>query len=580
MLLVDELVRLGYLTEVAGNQALEEYRGVEDEVPIDSYVEKYGITEDQLLKARSNLYGIPIKKIDAKTIDLGVLKYIAQESALQYKFIPLAVNDGILEVGMVDPEFLSAKDALQFISSKIGLPYTIVLVAKSDFDKAMELYRGLSGEVDKALEEYGVENLDDTKDKNVEKDLTEAYKAISKEKDGNAIVEDAPVTKIVSVVLRHALEQSASDIHIEHVGDKVKVRFRIDGVLETNITLPPTVHSAVIARIKIMASLKLDEKRKPQDGRFSSMFNGHKIDFRVSSLPTYYGEKVVIRILDSYREVKPLEDVGFTPEALEIIRTSARRPYGLILVSGPTGSGKTTTLYSMLNEIDREEQNVVSLEDPVEYNIPGLNQSQIMPEIGYTFATGLRSILRQDPDVIMVGEIRDKETAQLAIQAALTGHLVLSTIHTNSAIGVIPRLIDMGVDPYLIAPTLILAMTQRLVPKIEPSCKKVVPHEESMRLMVEKQFASLPEELRKKLNLTRPFHEAVGNDDFPSGTKGRAAVLEILPITKEIEHVILNGAQELELEKVARAQGMLTMKEDALIKSMEGIVPLREAYNL
>lgn len=580
MLLVDELVRLGYLTEVAGNQALEEYRGVEDEVPIDSYVEKYGITEDQLLKARSNLYGIPIKKIDAKTIDLGVLKYIAQESALQYKFIPLAVNDGILEVGMVDPEFLSAKDALQFISSKIGLPYTIVLVAKSDFDKAMELYRGLSGEVDKALEEYGVENLDDTKDKNVEKDLTEAYKAISKEKDGNAIVEDAPVTKIVSVVLRHALEQSASDIHIEHVGDKVKVRFRIDGVLETNITLPPTVHSAVIARIKIMASLKLDEKRKPQDGRFSSMFNGHKIDFRVSSLPTYYGEKVVIRILDSYRGVKPLEDVGFTPEALEIIRTSARRPYGLILVSGPTGSGKTTTLYSMLNEIDREEQNVVSLEDPVEYNIPGLNQSQIMPEIGYTFATGLRSILRQDPDVIMVGEIRDKETAQLAIQAALTGHLVLSTIHTNSAIGVIPRLIDMGVDPYLIAPTLILAMAQRLVPKIEPSCKKVVPHEESMRLMVEKQFASLPEELRKKLNLTRPFHEAVGNDDFPSGTKGRAAVLEILPITKEIEHVILNGAQELELEKVARAQGMLTMKEDALIKSMEGIVPLREAYNL
>ncbi len=580
MLLVDELVRLGYLTEVAGNQALEEYRGVEDEVPIDSYVEKYGITEDQLLKARSNLYGIPIKKIDAKTIDLGVLKYIAQESALQYKFIPLAVNDGILEVGMVDPEFLSAKDALQFISSKIGLPYTIVLVAKSDFDKAMELYRGLSGEVDKALEEYGVENLDDTKDKDVEKDLTEAYKAISKEKDGNAIVEDAPVTKIVSVVLRHALEQSASDIHIEHVGDKVKVRFRIDGVLETNITLPPTVHSAVVARIKIMASLKLDEKRKPQDGRFSSMFNGHKIDFRVSSLPTYYGEKVVIRILDSYRGVKPLEDVGFTPEALQIIRTSAKRPYGLILVSGPTGSGKTTTLYSMLNEIDREEQNVVSLEDPVEYNIPGLNQSQIMPEIGYTFATGLRSILRQDPDVIMVGEIRDKETAQLAIQAALTGHLVLSTIHTNSAIGVIPRLIDMGVDPYLIAPTLILAMAQRLVPKIEPSCKKVVPHEESMRLMVEKQFASLPEELRKKLNLTRPFHEAVGNDDFPSGTKGRAAVLEILPITKEIEHVILNGAQELELEKVARAQGMLTMKEDALIKSMEGIVPLREAYNL
>lgn len=583
MLLVDELVRLGYLTEAAANQATEEYRAVEDEVTIDTYVEKYGVTEAQLIKARSNIYGIPIKKIDPKAINPQVLKYISQESALQYKFIPLAINDGILEVGMVDPDFLSAKDALQFISAKIGLPYTIVLVSQSEFDKAIEMYRGISGEVDKALEEFGVENLDDDKGDRYsteDKDLTEAYKAVAKGGDGNAIVEDAPVTKIVSVILRHALEQNASDIHVEHVGDKVKVRFRIDGVLETNITLPPTVHSAVVARVKIMASLKLDEKRKPQDGRFSSIFNGHKIDFRVSSLPAYYGEKVVIRILDSYRGVKPLEDVGFNSEALTIIRDSIKRPYGLILISGPTGSGKTTTLYSMLNEIDREKQNVVSLEDPVEYNIPGLNQSQIMPEIGYTFATGLRSILRQDPDVIMVGEIRDKETAQLAIQAALTGHLVLSTIHTNNAIGVIPRLIDMGVDPYLIAPTLILTMAQRLVPKINPECKKEVPHEESMRSMIEKEFATLPDSFKKKIDFTKPFYEAVGNDDVPSGTTGRVAVVEILPITKEIEHVILNGAQEPDIEKVARAQGMLTMKEDALIKSMEGVVPLREAYNL
>jgi len=583
MLLVDELVRLGYLTEVAANQATEEYRAVEDEIPIDVYVEKYGVTEAQLTKARSNIHGIPIKKINVKTIDVQVLKYISQESAFQYKFIPIAIDEGILEVGMVDPDFLSAKDALQFISAKIGLPYTIVLVAQSEFEKVMELYRGISGEVDKALEEFGVENLDDVKNvySSDDKDLTEAYKAVIKGgANENTIVEDAPVTKIVSVILRHALEQSASDIHIEHVGDKVKVRFRIDGVLETNITLPPTVHSAVVARVKIMASLKLDEKRKPQDGRFSSIFNGHKIDFRVSSLPAYYGEKVVIRILDSYRGVKPLEDVGFSPESLAIIRDSIKRPYGLILVSGPTGSGKTTTLYSMLNEIDREKLNVVSLEDPVEYNIPGLNQSQIMPEIGYTFATGLRSILRQDPDVIMVGEIRDKETAQLAIQAALTGHLVLSTIHTNNAIGVIPRLIDMGVDPYLIAPTLILTMAQRLVPRINPKCKQEVPHEESMHSMIQKQFESLPEEFRSKLDLTKSFYEAVGTDDVPTGTTGRVAVLEILPITKEIEHVILNGAQEPEIERVARVQGMLSMKEDALLKSMDGIVPLREAYNL
>ncbi len=575
MLLVDELVRLGYLTEAASNQVLDEYRALEEEMPIDTHIQKYGVTEDQMLKARSNVYGIPVRKVDVKTIDPQVLKYIAEESAIQYQFIPLKVEDGVLEVGMVDPEYLSAKDALQFISAKVGLPYTIVLISKSDFDKALELYRGIGGEVDKALEEFDIENLDDTDKKNTS-DKSEGKKVLAE----NTIVEDAPVTKIVSVILRHALEQNASDIHIEHVGDKVKVRFRIDGVLETNITLPPAVHSAVVARVKIMASLKLDEKRKPQDGRFSSMFNGHKIDFRVSSLPAYYGEKVVIRILDSYRGVKPLEEIGFNPQSLKIIRESIKRPYGLILISGPTGSGKTTTLYSMLNEIDREEQNVVSLEDPVEYNIPGMNQSQIMPEIGYTFATGLRSILRQDPDVIMVGEIRDKETAQLAIQAALTGHLVFSTIHTNSAIGVIPRLIDMGVDPYLIAPTLILTMAQRLVPKINPANKKVVPHEESIREMIEKEFTVVPQEYRSAINLNRPCHETIPTEEVPSGTKGRIAVLEILPITKEIEHVILHGAQEPDLERVAKEQGMLSMKQDAILKSMDGLLPLREVYNL
>lgn len=580
-MLIDELVHLGYITETAAAQATREHRDVEDEVPIDAYVAKYGVTEDQILRARSNVYGIPIKKVDVRTIDPQVLKYISQDSATQYKFIPLSLADGILEVGMVDPEFLSAKDALQFISAKIGLPYRIVLVSKSEFEKALETYRGIGGEVDQALEEYGVENLDvaSSPDQDAQ-DLVQASRAVAQGGDQANIVEDAPVTKIVSVILRHAIEQNASDIHIEHVGDKVKVRFRIDGVLETSITLPPTVHSAVIARVKIMSNLKLDEKRKPQDGRFSSVFNGRKIDFRVSTLPAYYGEKVVMRILDSDKGVKPLDQIGFSPEALALIRENIHRPYGLVLISGPTGSGKTTTLYSMLNEIDRDKQNVVSLEDPVEYNIPGMNQSQIMPEIGYTFAAGLRSILRQDPDVIMVGEIRDKETAQLAIQASLTGHLVLSTIHTNSAIGIIPRLIDMGVDPYLIAPTLILGMAQRLIPQIAPECRKEVPHEEAMRVMLEKQFADLPQEFRNKIDITRPFHEAVGTKEIPSGTRGRIAVLETLPITKEIERAILNGGQESEIYKIARAQGMITMKEDAMIKSMEGKVPLREAYNL
>jgi len=581
MLLIDELVQLGYITEVAAGQAVRAHREVEDEQPIDAYVAKYGVTEDQIIRARSNVYGIPIKKVDIRTIDPQVLKYISQDSATQYKFIPLALKDGILEVGMVDPDFLSAKDALQFISAKIGLPYKIVLMTSSEFAKALEMYRGIGGEVDQALQEYGIENLDaPTSADQDARDLDQATRAVVKGGNSSNIVEDAPVTKIVAVILRHAIEQNASDIHIEHVGDKVKVRFRIDGVLETSITLPPTVHGAVVARVKIMANLKLDEKRKPQDGRFSSMFNGRKIDFRVSSLPAYYGEKVVMRILDSYKGVKPLDQIGFSPEALALIRECIHRPYGLVLISGPTGSGKTTTLYSMLNEIDRERQNVVSLEDPIEYNVPGMNQSQIMPEIGYTFAVGLRSILRQDPDVIMVGEIRDKETAQLAIQASLTGHLVLSTIHTNSAVGIIPRLVDMGVDPYLIAPTLILGMAQRLIPQIAPECRKEVPHEEASRLMLEKQFADLPIEFRSKIDVLRPFHEAVPNKDIPYGTKGRIAVLEILPITKEVEKAILAGAQEQEIYKIARTQGMITMKEDALIKSMEGLVPIREAYNL
>ena len=580
MILLDELVQQGSLSEADSERVLEEYRSLDSETPIDSLLTKYNISDDAILRARSAIFGVPIRALDPKAISQEVLRYIPEDSALHYKFMPIGIEDGVLLVGVVDPEFLSAKDALQFISSKIGLPYKIFLISRSDFEESVKVYQGITGEVDKALTEFQVENLGEatTKEKS-SKELSEAKKNLEKA-GGEAIIEDAPVTKIVSALLRHAIEQNASDIHIEHIGDKVKVRFRLDGVLQTNIMLPATVHSAVVARIKILTSLKLDEKRKPQDGRFASLFDGRKIDFRVSTLPAYYGEKVVIRILDSYKGVKPLEDIGLTKEALSLIRETIKRPYGLVLISGPTGSGKTTTLYSMLNEIDREEQNVTSLEDPVEYNIPDMNQSQIMPEIGYTFANGLRSILRQDPDVIMVGEIRDKETAQLAIQAALTGHLVLSTIHTNNAIGVIPRLVDMGVDPYLIAPTLILTMAQRLARKIHPSAKKVVKNEGATKMMIEKQFADLPEEFRKKLDLKADLYEAVPTEEYPTGTEGRLAVLEILPIDKDIQQVILHGAQEPEIWAIARKKGMITMREDAFLKSMQGLIPITEAYYL
>ena len=348
----------------------------------------------------------------------------------------------------------------------------------------------------------------------------------------------------------------------------------------TSLVLPTNIHSAVVARIKILAQLKLDEKRKPQDGRFSARMDNKKVDFRVSTFPAYYGEKVVMRILDSSHGIVTLDNMGLSSENLRLIRDAIKTPYGLILITGPTGSGKSTTLYAMLNELDREKRNVISLEDPVEYNIPGVNQSQVRPEIGYTFANGLRSILRQDPDIIMVGEIRDKETAQLAIQAALTGHLVFSTLHTNNAAGVIPRLIDMEVDPYLIAPTLILAMGQRLLRTMCADSKKQVELSESMRAMIEKELSDLPIEIRSQIKIPDHVYQAMPSPTCPSGTKGRTAVFEFLKMDRDLEHMILTNPVEQAVYEAARAKGMLTMKDDAIIKAFQGIIPFEEINNL
>jgi type IV pilus assembly protein PilB len=380
-------------------------------------------------------------------------------------------------------------------------------------------------------------------------------------------------------MLRNAIEGNCSDIHIEHTGEKVKVRYRVDGSLYTSITLPLNVYSGIVARIKILAKLRLDEKRKPQDGSFSAVIDARKIDFRVSTMPAYYGEKVVMRILDSKRGVKPLDQLGLSETNLKMTREALTKPYGIILVTGPTGSGKSTTLYSMLNELDQEKNNIVSLEDPVEYHMPNINQSQILPEIGYTFATGLRSILRQDPDIIMIGEIRDKETAQLAIQAALTGHLVLSTLHTNNAIGAIPRLIDMGIDPYLIAPTLIISIAQRLARMIYPSSKKLIPMDESMKIQLGEQFKDLPAEFKKDIIVKDEIYDAVPSPECPSGTKGRIAIFEMFKVDHEMEAVILKNPTDAEIYKVARKKGMLSMREDAILKSIQGIIPYKEIYN-
>jgi len=324
--------------------------------------------------------------------------------------------------------------------------------------------------------------------------------------------------------------------------------------------------------------MRLDEKRKPQDGSFSANVNNRKIDFRVSTMPAFYGEKVVMRILDSERGVKPLDQLGLSEVNLSLIREAIRKPYGLILITGPTGSGKSTTLYSMMNELDKEKSNIVSLEDPVEYHMPDINQSQMMPEIGYTFASGLRSILRQDPDIIMVGEIRDRETAELAIQAALTGHLVLSTLHTNNAIGAVPRLVDMGIDPYLIAPTLIVSVAQRLAGMIYPPCRKLVPMEPSIKMQIEEQTKDLPSEFKKDITLKNEMYEVVPTEDCPSGMRGRIAIFEMFKVDKDMQDVILKNPTNAAIYKSARSKGMLMMREDAMLKSIQGIIPFTEVY--
>lgn len=557
---------VGKITDEAGTQG----------ITIEEALIKKGISPQQILSAKGEYFDIPTKTIsDEDEITPKILEYIPEQSAEHYKVVPLAAIDNVLHVGMVDPDDIEARDALNFISTKIGMPFKIFLISEDDFAKVFEMYKGITSEVSRSLSDLEMEMRNENQ---VVEDIgkLEADKAAQKD-----IKEDAPVTKIVATILRYATDGNASDIHIEPRRENARVRFRVDGVMNTSLTLPLKVHPALVARIKILTNgMRLDEKRKPQDGRFTARVEGRKIDFRVSTFPTYFGEKIVMRLLDQQKGVKKLDELGMSDRNLKLIKEAIKKPYGLILISGPTGSGKTTTLYSMLNEVDREHKNVLSLEDPIEYNIEGMSQSQVQPEIGYTFANGLRTTLRQDPDVIMVGEIRDKETAQLAIQAALTGHLVFSTIHTNNAIGIVPRLIDMGVDPYLIAPTLVLGMAQRLAVRLYEGKGRAVPIEGSLRVMIDKQFNDVPQQYINELDFKDVVYEAEPSEECPTGIKGRMAVIEVMGMNEEIEEAILKNPIESELMKAARKNGMLTMKEDAIIKTMHGLIPFEEVNML
>ncbi len=529
-----------------------------------------GLSNEVVRTALAEFFAVPAVAFSSElSIPQEVLAFLPEESARYYRALPLKIEDGVLVVATSNPENLEMHQALNFISAKHNLPHKYVFMLEADIDKALSIYDSLTGEVDAALG-----SLESELDHEIAERQKES-KETSKEQ-AEHLKEDAPVTKIVATILRYAVDGKASDIHIEPTGVRVVVRFRVDGILQKSLELPQNVQSAVIARVKILSSMRLDEKRKPQDGRFSATFDGRRIDFRVSILPTNHGEKVVMRILDTEKGVRSLEETGIAPYHLDIIRRIVKEPYGIILISGPTGSGKSTTLYAMLKEIDRLTKNVLSLEDPVEYDIEHVSQSQVRPEIGYTFAAGLRSALRQDPDIIMVGEIRDKETAQLAIQAALTGHLVLSTIHTNNAIGVIPRLIDMGVDPYLIAPTLKLAIAQRLARRLCPGTGKEVPVSGAIKMMFDKEFETLPKPYHNRIPTNMTMMEPQPSPGCTSGTKGRVAVMESFEINEAIQELILKGGSEEEMYRVGRAHGFMSMKEDAIIKALSHIIPYEE----
>lgn len=535
-------------------------------------LEKELIPESDLFQIKSEALKMPLKEIAVDQISLEVLELIPEETAQHYQMIPIRKSDNFLEVGMVYPEDLKAQEALNFLARQEKLNYETFLISPTTFKNILKQYRTLKKEVGKALQELETKSKEETKEKK-ERTVLELER----------MVEEAPITKIVDVILRHAVDGGASDIHIEPIKERLRVRFRSLGVLYSSLSLPLKINPAIVARIKIISNLKIDETRIPQDGRFSVKFKEKTIDFRVSTFPTTLGEKVVIRVLDPTTGMKTFEDLGIESRNLKAVKESILKPYGLILSTGPTGSGKTTTLYAILQLLNKEEVNVITLEDPAEYYLEGINQSQVRPEIGYTFASGLRHILRQDPDIIMVGEIRDEETASLVIHAALTGHVVLSTLHTSNALGVIPRLIDMGVEPYLIPPTLQLVVGQRLIRKLCEDCKEKITPEPKIQNLILNEIEKFPPMVKNSIKIKKPlkiFASKGCSKCHKTGFSGRIGAFEILTITKSLSSLILKDPSEEAIRKEAEKQGMITMRQDGILKVLSGVTTIEEVLRL
>jgi len=459
------------------------------------------------------------------------------------------------------------------MAARADLTTNVFLISPTAFQHILKLYRTLGGEVRQALQE-------------LEQTISEAETpgAAKKKKTQEMFTEEAPIIKMVAVMLKHAAEGRASDIHIEPTRDRLRIRFRVDGVLYTSLFLPIEVHPAIISRIKILSNLKIDETRVPQDGRFRATLEGKEIDFRLTTYPTAHGEKLAIRLLDPTIGLKSLVELGLEGKNKTVVEQAMKRPFGAILITGPTGSGKSTTLYAMLKLLNSDQVNILTLEDPIEYYLDGVNQSQVRDEIGYSFATGLRHMLRGDPNIMMVGEIRDTETAKLAVHAALTGHIVLSTLHTNNAAGVVPRLVDMGVDPYLLPSTLAVAVAQRLVQRLCPDCKAPRDPSPQERAVVESALVGMPEDEKKLIDLSkgiRVFESPGCPRCAHRGTKGRMAIFEAFRMTRELEGMIVrHELTEARLGEETKRQGMVSMLQDGMRKVLSGQVALREVMRV
>ncbi len=570
--LFQELVKEGLIQEEVSKR-LQAEAVVLNKNPEDILYDRHGADESKVAKVKSKLLGIPFKAVESDSITPDLAKLISEGTIRNYKVVPIQKSDNLLVVGMVHPDDAKAQEALKFIAKQQKLNLGVYLITPSDWQMILRKYSPYDNEVASAVQALNLGGRSSLPSQNIvrlEEEITAS--------------EEAPIIKLVASTLKEAVFQKASDIHIEPMRTSLRIRFRLDGDLHVVSTLPIELHQPVVSRVKVLSNLKLDETRVPQDGRFRTILGGKDIDYRVATFPTAVGEKVAIRVLDPSVGLKGLEGLGFLDRNLRIIKEGIDKPYGMILITGPTGSGKTTTLYSIMQILNKEDVNIVSLEDPVEYFIEGLNQSQVRPEINYDFASGLRQILRQDPDVILVGEIRDEETAGLAVHAALTGHIVLSTLHTNNSLGVIPRLVDMKVDSFLLPSALNLMLAQRLVSQLCDKCRKPEKAPQSLEDVIKGALSKLPPEvtniLKSKIaNVDGPYeiyHAPGCSVCNGKGIIGRVALFEVFTMTKELAEVISSGPTEKKLNEEAKRQGMVTMRDDGIIKALLGTVSLEE----